>query len=118
MKTSPVSTPFRPPTHFAVAAGQPKQMAHTSPDRFLLRHKERKAHFDARAAKEQATAIKSKQPLCPEVPPHQSATITTEALLQNDQKPKRMGWDLNPRDAFTSAGSQDRCIQPLCHPPK
>ena len=29
---------------------------------------------------------------------------------------KRMGWDLNPRDAFTSAGFQDRCIQPLCHP--
>ncbi len=28
----------------------------------------------------------------------------------------RMGWDLNPRDAFTPAGFQDRCIQPLCHP--
>ena len=29
---------------------------------------------------------------------------------------KRMGWDLNPRAAFATAGFQDRCIQPLCHP--
>lgn len=28
----------------------------------------------------------------------------------------RMGWDSNPRDAFTSAGFQDRCLQPLGHP--
>lgn len=28
----------------------------------------------------------------------------------------RMGWDSNPRDAYTSAGFQDRCLQPLGHP--
>ncbi len=26
------------------------------------------------------------------------------------------GWDSNPRRAFTLAGFQDQCIQPLCHP--
>ena len=28
----------------------------------------------------------------------------------------RTGWDSNPRAAFATAGFQDRCIQPLCHP--
>ncbi len=28
----------------------------------------------------------------------------------------RMGWDSNPRDAYTPAGFQDRCLQPLGHP--
>jgi hypothetical protein len=27
-----------------------------------------------------------------------------------------MGWDSNPRDAFTPAGFQDRCLKPLGHP--
>ncbi len=27
-----------------------------------------------------------------------------------------MGWDSNPRYAFTHAGFQDRCLQPLGHP--
>ncbi len=27
----------------------------------------------------------------------------------------RRGWDSNPRRAFTLAGFQDQCIQPLCH---
>lgn len=27
-----------------------------------------------------------------------------------------MGWDLNPRNACTFAGFQDRCYQPLSHP--
>ena len=29
-----------------------------------------------------------------------------------------MGWDSNPRKAFTFAGFQDRSIQPLWHPSK
>jgi site-specific DNA recombinase len=29
----------------------------------------------------------------------------------------RVGWDSNPRDASTPAGFQDRCLQPLGHPP-
>ena len=29
---------------------------------------------------------------------------------------RRTGWDSNPRAAFTTAGFQDRCIRPLCHP--
>ena len=32
------------------------------------------------------------------------------------ETPKRTGWDSNPRAAFTTAGFQDRCIRPLCHP--
>ena len=41
---------------------------------------------------------------------------------RNEHRPRkrgenwRMGWDLNPRLAFTNAGFQDRCIKPLCHP--
>jgi hypothetical protein len=28
----------------------------------------------------------------------------------------RKGWDSNPRETCASAGFQDRCIRPLCHP--
>ena len=28
----------------------------------------------------------------------------------------RKGWDSNPRETYASAGFQDRCIRPLCHP--
>ena len=28
----------------------------------------------------------------------------------------RMGWDSNPRWAFTHGGFQDRCLKPLGHP--
>ena len=39
-----------------------------------------------------------------------------EQTYETDVVEQRMGWDLNPRAAFATAGFQDRCIQPLCHP--
>ena len=29
---------------------------------------------------------------------------------------RRMGWDSNPRYAYTHGGFQDRCLKPLGHP--
>ena len=107
--------------HFTAAVGRPKP--DDSPTRKMPSATPQKvdAHFDARAAQigsEQPNAIGEKDP-------RRLTASLTEAMgyptiqsrnVATTKTPKRTGWDSNPRAAFTTAGFQDRCIRPLCHP--
>ena len=43
-------------------------------------------------------------------------SLRSQVAALNEAKKWRRRRDSNPRKAFTFAGFQDRCIQPLCHP--
>ena len=107
--------------HFAAASGQSPAPATSAPVARLLDPAGTSANFDAPVAQistQHDAAPESTEPQNVSEPfePTGCYALSCISLPDDAETARRTGWDSNPRAAFATAGFQDRCIQPLCHP--